>query len=171
MVTRYLPTFNQIEPENLLGLTAGLVVAQQPVKYTPASEDTSGDKPVVTPESYGVTSVEKSGIKFFENGILCSLDADGNVIDFAAGKALFIHFTEELNTVLVDRKYFAVEANKDETFLRLVALVPGSIWTTNVETADAAAYAAAKTAGKIAVLNNNATLPDGRPAKTYICIA
>lgn len=156
MITRYLPTFNQIEPENLLGLTMGYVVAQQAVAFAD--------------NTYGVPTVDKNGYKFIENGILCTLDDEGKIVSWEADKPLFVHFTEELNTILTDRKYFAVEAKEDETFLRLVALVPGSIWTTNVADADTA-YAAAIAAGKIAVLNSDATLPDGRAAKTYICIA
>jgi len=156
MITRYLPTFNQIEPENLLGLTMGYVVAQQAVAFAD--------------NTYSVPTVDRNGYKFIENGILCTLNNEGKVVAWESGKPLFVHFTEELNTILTDRKYFAVEAKEDETFLRLVALVPGSIWTTNVADADPA-YAAAISAGKIAVLNSDATLPDGRAAKTYICIA
>lgn len=169
MITRYLPTFNQIEPDNLLGLTMGHVVAQVPVKYTAAS----GSGESATAESYGVVTKKVGDIDFVENGILCTFDANGDVVNWAAGKPLFVHFTEELNTFLGDRKYFAVEAEKDETYLRLVALVPGSEWTTNVaeDTAEAAIYTAAETAGKIVCTNQKATLPDGREAKSYRCIA
>lgn len=171
MITRYLPTFNQIEPDNLYGLTMGHVVAQVPVKYTapvPAQGETAAQ-----PESYGVVTKAVGDVKFIENGILCTFDANGKVVNWAANKPLFIHFTEELNTFLGDRKYFAVEANTDETYLRLVAVVPGSEWTTNIEndTAAKAIYTAAATAGKIVCINQNATLPDGRAAKTYRCIA
>lgn len=163
MITRYLPEFRQLEPDNLLGLTAGLVVAQVPVKYTAADGE--------TPEAYGVKTVEKNGYKFIENGVLCTFDSNGEIVDWTAEKPLFIHFTEELNTFLGDRKYFAVECEKDETYLRLVMVVPGSEWTTNVAEASGDAYAAAVTAGKIVCVNDNATLPNGDAAKTYRCIA
>lgn len=163
MITRYLPEFKQLEPDNLLGLTAGLVVAQVPVKYTAAV--TSPDS---KPEAYGVKTVEKNGYKFIENGVLCTFDEKGEIVDWAEGKPLFIHFTEELNTFLGDRKYFAVECEKDETYLRLVMVVPGSEWTTNV--ADDV-YTAAVAAHKIVCINENATLPNGDAAKTYRCIA
>lgn len=163
MITRYLPEFKQLEPDNLLGLTAGLVVAQVPVKYTAAADE--------TPEAYGVKTVEKNGYKFIENGVLCTFDSNGEIVDWTAEKPLFIHFTEELNTFLGDRKYFAVECEKDETYLRLVMVVPGSEWTTNVAEASGDAYAAAVTAGKIVCVNDNATLPNGDAAKTYRCIA
>ena len=138
MITRYLPEFRQLEPDNLLGLTAGLVVAQAPVKYTAAVVS-----PEAKPEAYGVRTVEKNGYKFIENGVLCTFDEKGEIVDWAANKPLFIHFTEELNTFLGDRKYFAVECEKDETYLRLVMVVPGSEWTTNVAEASGDAYAAA----------------------------
>lgn len=158
MITRYLPTFNQIEPENLLGLTMGYVVAQQAVAF----DADAG--------TYGVPTVDRNGYKFIENGILCTLDDEGKIVSWEADKPLFVHFTEELNTICPERKHFAVEAAEDETFLRLVALVPGSIWTTNVADADPA-YAAAIAAGKIAVINDEAVLPAGGAAKTYICLA
>lgn len=157
MITRYLPEFRQLEPDNLLGLTAGLVVAQAPVKYES--------------EAYGVRTVDKNGYKFIENGVLCTFNEKGQIVDWTADKPLFIHFTEELNTFLGDRKYFAVECEKDETYLRLVMVVPGSEWTTNVAEASGDAYAAAITAGKIVCINDKATLPNGDPAKTYRCIA
>lgn len=163
MITRYLPEFKQLEPDNLLGLTAGLVVAQVPVSYTAAADE--------TPEAYGVKTVEKNGYKFIENGVLCTFDEKGEIVDWTDGKPLFIHFTEELNTFLGDRKYFAVECEKDETYLRLVMVVPGSEWTTNVAEASGDAYAAAIAADKIVCINENATLPNGDAAKTYRCIA
>ena len=166
MITRYLPEFRQLEPDNLLGLTAGLVVAQAPVKYTAAVVS-----PEAKPEAYGVRTVEKTGYKFIENGVLCTFDAKGEIVDWTANKPLFIHFTEELNTFLGDRKYFAVECEKDETYLRLVMVVPGSEWTTNVAEASGDAYAAVIAAGKIVCINDKATLPNGDPAKTYRCIA
>ena len=166
MITRYLPEFRQLEPDNLLGLTAGLVVAQAPVKYTAAVVS-----PEAQPEAYGVRTVEKNGYKFIENGVLCTFDEKGEIVDWTANKPLFIHFTEELNTFLGDRKYFAVECEKDETYLRLVMVVPGSEWTTNVAEESGDAYAAAIAAGKIVCINDRATLPNGDAAKTYRCIA
>lgn len=151
-ILNFLPKFKQIEPDNLLGLTMGYVLAQRPTKYTDGT--------------YGVKTVTYGDAKFIENGILCALDADGKVVD-AEGteKQLFIHFTEELNTVIEGRKYFAVEGNGDETFLRLVALVPGSEWTTNVE------YdAEVLTAAGIIVTDENATLPTGEAAKSYLYV-
>lgn len=157
-ILNFLPKFKQLEPDNLYGLTMGYVLAQRPVKYTAAQGSTA--------ESYGVATVTVGDAKFIENGILCALDGDGNVVD-AAGteKQLFIHFTEELNTIIEGRKYFAVEADGAETFLRLVALVPGSEWTTNVVYDDKVLEDAG-----IIVTNENATLPTGEAAKSYLYV-
>lgn len=148
MITDYLPTFNQIEPNLLLGLTAGQVVSQIPAK----------------------ADIKKTADgKFVENGILCTIDADGKTItNYTTGKALFIHFTEELNTFLDQRKYFAVPYEAGETYLRLVALTPGSEWTTTIEPEDAA-YAAAIGDGKVVDLGET-TMPDGAAAHKYICV-
>ncbi len=157
MLLNYLPTFKQIEPSNLLGLISGQVVAQVPVKYTAGSK------------TFGVTTVTKGDYKFFENGILCGFDTDGKtIVDWTDQGAMFIHFTEELNTIYEDRKYFAVEA-EEETYLRLVALTPGSEWITDIPKTETA-YAAAITAGRIVVVDEDETLPNGTKATLYRCI-
>lgn len=161
-ILKYLPTFNQIEPDNLLGLTMGYVLAQIPAKYTGSSFDV----PTV-----------KDGA-FIENGILCAIGAEGKVVKATTADAqVFIHFTEELLTTVQERKYFAVETNGDETFLRLVALVPGSEWTVTSTGADNSRKAACDTetydafisAGRIKKTAET-TLPNGDKAVSYLFI-
>ena len=82
-----LPTFNYIEVNNLKGIHPGFVVAQMEVA-----------------ESAKATLL-KDG-KFFENGKICAISADGIVAGTAEAKALFIHYTDP----------------------RLVQLIPGDEW-------------------------------------------
>ena len=101
-----LRTFNYIEPNNLKGLQPGFVVAQ---------------------ESRVASGLLVEGTKFLENGKLCTLTADGIEAATASSKAIFIHYTEPLNTVYNSDKFFAV--NTDEECPRLVQLIPGDEWT------------------------------------------
>ena len=63
---------------------------------------------------------------FFENGKICALSADGIVAGAADSKALFIHYTEPLNTVYESDKFFAVDTRTECP--RLVQLIPGDEW-------------------------------------------
>lgn len=109
----YLPKFNYIEPNNLKGLQPGFVVAQEG-RVAEALCKKVEDK------------------FFFENGKLCTLTADGIIAATAESKAVFIHFTEPLNTIKNSDQYFAVERNADPNkmaeFPRLVQLIPGDEW-------------------------------------------
>ena len=153
-VVKFLPTFKQIEPDNLYGLTMGYVVAQTPADLTsvPLKKVNPG---------------EENEVDFIENGILLALDATGKKVIAATGKErqLFIHFTEELNQVIEGRKYYALEVQDGEAYPRLVALVPGSVWTTNQTYTETVL-----TNAGIVVINDDATLPDGRAAKTYMYV-
>ena len=99
----YLPKFNYIEPNNLKGLQPGFVVAQE--DRVDASLLTNG---------------------MFENGKLCTLSADGIVPAAEDSKAIFIHYTEPLNTILNSDQYFAVDLKVECP--RLVQLIPGDEW-------------------------------------------
>lgn len=121
MLKDYLPQFKQVEPENLKGLYAGDIVAQRPVAYASSV--------------YGVPTVQKGTVYFIENGILCGLNALGQVVSFddVANKSthVLLHYTEELPTVLVANDTFAVKAEEDETYLRLVVLHAGDEFVTD----------------------------------------
>lgn len=109
----YLPKFNYIEPNNLKGLLPGFVVAQV--------EDV--DDALLNKEY----KVNNEAV-YFENGKLCTLDATGRKIVAATedSKAVFIHFTEPLNTIRNSDQYFAVNVKNECP--RLVQLIPGDEW-------------------------------------------
>ena len=65
-----LPKFDYIEPNNLKGLQAGLVVAQMPVAETASA-----------------LLKDVNGTKFMENGTICAISKDGIVAPTASDKA------------------------------------------------------------------------------------
>ena len=107
----YLPKFNYIEPNNLKGLQPGFVVAQE-----------SRVADALLNEKHKVDDKKV----FFENGKICALSADGIVAGAADSKALFIHYTEPLNTVYESDRFFAVDTRTECP--RLVQLIPGDEW-------------------------------------------
>ena len=107
----HLPKFNYIEPNNLKGLQPGFVVAQ---------------------ESRVASALLKNGM--FENGKICALTKDGIVAATGEEKALFIHYTEPLNTILNSDEYFAVEVANECP--RLVQLIPGDEWMSTEDLGD-----------------------------------
>ena len=107
----YLPKFNYIEPNNLKGLQPGFVVAQE----ERVAED-----------------LLKDGM--FENGKICALTKDGIVAATGEERALFIHYTEPLNTIRNSDQYFAVEFAKECP--RLVQLIPGDEWMSTEDLGD-----------------------------------
>lgn len=126
MIYDYLPTYHQLEPNNLKGLQPGFVVAQMEVK-----------------EGFTLLKDGLNGAKLFENGHLCSISEEG-ICEWAEGKPLFIHFTEEINTVLPSNKYFAVNVAEENP--RLVQLIPGDEWMTDIDYETDAKYADIKDA-------------------------
>lgn len=168
MLRNYLPTFHQLEPQNLKGLYGGDVVAQRPVAYASAV--------------YGVPTVQVGSVYFIENGILCGLNDEAKVVSFDDSDNVsahpMVHFTEELPTILEANSTFAVLAKEDETYLRLIVLHTGDEFVTdNVDATDEGPYA--KIDNGVVTLQSTAnsdtmfavmedTLPDGTPA--YRCI-
>ena len=105
-IFNYLPTFNYIEPNNLKGLQPGFVVAQEERVAAGLKHEATG---------------------MFENGKICALTAEGIVAATGEERALFIHYTEPLNTMFNSDKFFAV--NVAEECPRLVQLIAGDEWT------------------------------------------
>lgn len=113
MFTKYLPTFKYMEVNDLVGLRSGHMLSQ-----VPADEN--------------ITKVTKGDNKFIENGLIVGLSATGTVENFDKSKhpVMFVHFTEELNTLIDELKYFAVEApDGDKVYPRCVALYVGDTFT------------------------------------------
>ena len=104
-----LPKFNYIEPNNLKGLQAGLVVAQMPVAETASA-----------------LLKDVNGTKFMENGTICAISKDGIVAPTASDKALFICYSEPLTTVVNSDALFAVNVKAEHS--RLVQLMHGDQW-------------------------------------------
>lgn len=138
----YLPTFNFFEPNNLKGLQPGFVVAQAEVV----------DGSDLFEEINGETST------FVANGRLAKVTANGFDVSAGTEKAVFITYSEPLNRIRDNDKYYATNTELEN--VRFVQLIPGDEWTIEASTAHAipTEYAALITAGRIAEIT---------PASTY----
>lgn len=150
----FLPTYHQVEANNLKGLQPGFVVAQMDI--APSATE---------------SLLTENGM--FENGRICGISADGIVPGATDAKALFIHYTEPLNTVFNGAKYFAVDPEVECG--RLVQLIPGDEWMSDID------GLATEYAGRIVELGTQTTqssddwygvgeLADGTPAHHYMFI-
>lgn len=138
-----LPSFHELEPNNLKGIQPGFVVSQLWIKDG----------------SSLINSTAVSGHKFLENGHLASISKDGVDI-WAPGKPLFIVFNEELDGLTTARKNYATDL--DEEYPRLVQLIPGDEWTTDIDYDSDAAYASIKSVlDTIIVKLDDVKSPDG----------
>ena len=109
-----LPKFGYIEPNNLKGLQPGFVVAQMPVAQSAVS--------ALTYKGEG---------KYMENGTSCAISVEGIVATTAESKALFICYSEPLNTVVNSDEFYAVNLKEENP--RLVQLIPGDEWTSSYQ--------------------------------------
>ena len=109
-----LPKFGYIEPNNLKGLQPGFVVAQMPVAQSATA--------ALTYNGEG---------KYMENGTICAISVDGIIAPTEESKALFICYSEPLNTVVNSDQFYAV--NLKEEHPRLVQLIPGDEWMSTKE--------------------------------------
>ena len=146
-----LPTYHQVEANNLKGLQPGFVVAQMDIAESAKS------------------ALLTNGM--FENGHICAISKDGIIKAVGTEKALFIHYTEPLNTVFDAAKFFAVDVSKECG--RLVQLIPGDEWMSDMDPEDVCIT------GRIIELTEEdgqskddwykvETLPDGTPAHHYM---
>lgn len=153
-INDYLPTYHQVEANNLKALQPGFVVAQMDI----------------APSATG-TLLTSDGM--FENGRICAISADGIIPGASDSNALFIHYTEPLNTILNGAKYFAV--NPENECGRLVQLIPGDEWMSDMDPDDVCID------GRIVELGTDSTqssddwysvttLPDGTEAHHYMFI-
>ena len=114
MITDYLPTYHQVEPNTLKGLQPGFVVAQMNVAES------------------ATATLLKNGM--MENGLICGITKDGIVPAGSETSVLFIHYTEPLNTLFKGDRFFAV--NVKEECPRLVQLIPGDEWMSDMDPED-----------------------------------
>lgn len=117
----YLPRYHQVEANNLKALQPGFVVAQMEVAATAKAD----------PDFVTVNTVGTESTYHLENGVICAISADGIIAPTGDEAALFINYTEPLNTILDSPKFYAV--NIDEENPRLVQLIPGDEWMTDFE--------------------------------------
>lgn len=114
MITNYLPKFKVFEVNNLTGLRSGHMLSQ-------------------IPADAAITTKTVGEAKFIENGLIVGLSATRTVENFDKTKhgQVFVHFTEELNTVFSNLEYFAVEVEDNVAYPRCIALYIGDSFTTN----------------------------------------
>ena len=156
MITKLLPEFKVVEVNNLTGLRNGHVVAQM-----------KADNSII------------GGKDYVENGIIMGLNSDGTLGAYDGTKHTvpFLHYTEEILTVLPELKYFAVPVEDGIVYPRGIALYVGDSFTTN-NCSGAGDYA--KVVGGVLTLQASAegaifkatasTLPSGEPAYEFLYI-
>lgn len=146
-------TYYQIEANNLKGLQPGFVVAQMPV--------TDSMKETFPTKHEGMMC----------NGYLCTISKAG-IVPAEAGKPVFIHYTEPINTILDGAKYFAVDVESE--YPRLVQLIPGDEWMTDMpydaEVLEALGIVEIKSTDSKDDWYSVSTLADGTEASHYMYI-
>lgn len=159
----YLPTFNFFEPNNLKGLQPGFVVAQ--------AEVVGGSTLFETINNQATT--------FVANGRLAAITANGFNTATANDKVLFITYSEPLNRIRDNDKYYATDTELEN--VRFVQLIPGDEWTIEASANHAlpTEYTALITAGRIAEIDAESTYskdnwfktvtdPEGNAVKHFV---
>jgi hypothetical protein len=124
-----LPKFHQIEANNLKGLQPGFVVSQMNV--------VKGDSIIK----------EVNGVRYVENGMLGQITKSGIKAADGTEKVLFIAYSEPIVTFGHNVSNYATDIDSED--IRMVQLIPGDEWTTDIKPEDTA-YAAEIAAGRIA---------------------
>lgn len=179
MIFDYLPTFYQIENNSLKGLLPGFVVSQMRPAVTYDGNGNVSTFPVFMQEGKNKKgSASTSYTNLIANGHIVAISADGIKDAEATDKALFIVFSEPLNRIMdnLSWKYYATDVNEEE--LRLVQLVPGDEWMSDM---DLLAGENNPLAGRIEKIDNTKgqykqdedwyavdKLADGTPAYHYV---
>ena len=169
MIYDNLPKYHQIEANNLKGLQAGLVVAQMEV---------ANDATFPQAQFNVVGSSDATKGKMIANGQIVTISADG-IKDANATDPLFIVYNEPLNTVISGARYYAT--NTDEENLRLVQLMPGDEWMSDIDILGGTYPGHEHLAGRIVEITGESamsnddwfdvtTLADGTTAKHYMFI-
>ena len=134
MIYDYLPTFYQIENNNLKGLLPGFVVSQMRPAVTYDAQGAVATFPVFMQEGKnkkGSNSVAYSNL--IANGHIVAISANGIKDVEASDKNLFIVFNEPLNKIMpnIAWRFYATDVNEEE--LRLVQLIPGDEWMSDMD--------------------------------------
>ena len=179
MIFDYLPTYYQIENNSLKGLEPGFVVSQMRPAVTYNAQGEVVSFPAFMQESKNKKgSNSASYTDLIANGHVVAISADGIKDAEATDKALFIVFSEPLNRVMnnLSWKFYATDVKEEE--LRLVQLIPGDEWMSDM---DLLAGENNPLAGRIEKIDNTKgqykqdedwyavdKLADGTPAYHYV---
>ena len=157
-----LPVFHQLEPNNLKGAQPGFVISQM--------NAVKGDSIINT------TAVK--GARYVENGMLAQITKAGYKAADGKEAVLFLVYSEVVLSGLQYRTAnFATDIDAENA--RLIQLIPGDEWTTDIAPTEPA-YAAEIEAGHIAEVTGaegdysrddfltTTTLADGTAAHHYI---
>ena len=126
MFERFLPKFSVVELNLSTAHLIGHVIAQSPAK-----ED-------------AITTVEKNGYKFVENGLIVGLGADGCIANYDADKHSqpCLVYTDELITGPFDSlDQFAHEVVNGEVYVRALPLYLNDSFTTDNFAGEKGTYA------------------------------
>ena len=179
MIFDYLPTYYQIENNSLKGLLPGFVVAQVRPAVTYTAQGEVATYPTFMQETKNkIGSNSTAYTNLIANGHIVAISEDGIKDAEATDKALFIVFSEPLNRVMdnLSWKFYATDVNEEE--LRLVQLIPGDEWMSDM---DLLAGENNPLAGRIVEIDNTKgqykqdedwyavdKLADGTPAHHYM---
>lgn len=151
-----LPVFNQLEPNSLKGLQAGLVVSQLNVKEgSKLIKEVNGHRYV---ENGCLAKLTKAGIDVADGGATeVPGSGDGAATPIAVEdqeKCLFLVYSEPLRRFSKAVKNYATDIDSED--VRLVQLRPGDEWTTTIAPTDEA-YKAEIAKGHILQVGVDAT--------------
>lgn len=164
-----LPKYHQIEANNLKGLQPGFVVAQMKIA-------TAATFPQAKFNVVGSSDATEGTM--IANGQIVTISANG-IGDANSTDPLFIVYNEPLNTVASGAKFYATDTTEES--LRLVQLIPGDEWMSDIDLLGDAYPGHAELAGRIVEVTGESTmsdddwfgvttLADGTPAKHYMFI-
>jgi hypothetical protein len=134
MIFDYLPTYHQIENNSLKGLLPGFVVSQVRPAVTYTEQGAVDTFPAFMQEKNNkIGSTSTAYTNLIANGHVVAISANGIKDAEATDKTLFIVFSEPLNRVMdnLSWKYYATDVNEEE--LRLVQLIPGDEWMSDMD--------------------------------------
>lgn len=134
MIFDYLPTYYQIENNSLKGLLPGFVVSQMRPAVTYNAQGEVVSFPAFMQEGKNkIGSDSAAYTNLIANGHIVAISGNGIKDVEATDKALFIVFSEPLNRIMdnLSWKYYATDVNEEE--LRLVQLIPGDEWMSDMD--------------------------------------